>query len=455
MKILVIVAICAVFAAAFLFLVPETVTVMPGSDGANISLSATSSIIVLPPIPEADRPASSSSTVLDGVSSNNDIGPQRQLVNPPNVIKGVYLTGWSGGYAPKVNYLINLAQKTEVNAVVIDIKDYSGYVSYVIDDPLVKGSGADNQVKITQPNALIKKLHDAGIYVIGRITVFQDPVLAKAHPEWALHNASTSKVWSDNHGLAWMDPAAKPVWDYDVAIAKDALSRGFDEINFDYVRFASDGDLSLIQYPFWDQKTPKHVIIGRFFKYLRDSMPDAKLSADLFGLTTVNHDDLGIGQVIEDAYKYFDAVAPMVYPSHYATGFLGYQNPAKYPYEVIKYSMDHAVQRLEAGEKVEENVSSTSATSTGTITTSVPYRAKLRPWLQDFDLGATYDAAMVKKEMQATYDSLLNFISTPPSMITSTSTLIEAPNSSEAYYGGWLLWDPSNVYTAGALKNTN
>jgi hypothetical protein len=241
----------------------------------------------------------------------------------------------------------------------------------------------------------------------------------------ALQNKATGGVWLDDHKLAWMDPASKEVWAYDADIAKDALSRGFDEINFDYVRFASDGDLNNIGYPFWNEKIPKAEIIKNFFSYLRSEMPVAKLSVDLFGLTTIDRTDLGIGQIIEDAFPYFDYIDPMVYPSHYAPGFLGYQNPALYPYEVIKYSMDHALARLKKYET--DLAESTSSPKTGIA-------AKIRPWLQDFNLGATYDASMIAKENKAVEDSF---------------------SASSSYFGGVMLWSPSNIYTAGVFSPTS
>ena len=139
----------------------------------------------------------------------------------------------------------------------------------------------------------------------------------------------------DKSGLSWIDPAAKESWDYNIDIAKDALNKGFDELNFDYVRFPSDGNLKDMSFPFWDEETPKHLIIRQFFKYLRQELSDAKISIDLFGLSTVSSDDLGVGQVIEDAFEYSDYVCPMVYSSHYAYGFIGFENPAEYPYEVV------------------------------------------------------------------------------------------------------------------------
>jgi hypothetical protein len=322
------------------------------------------------------------------------------------------------------------------------VKDYSGYVSYVTGIPEVRASGAEGELRIIRPNALLKRLHDNGIYVIARVSVFQDPILAHARPELALRHASSGEIWEDRKGLAWMDPASREVWDYNVAIARDAYDRGFDEINFDYIRFASDGDLDAIQYPIWDEVTYKSTVISAFFKYLREELPEAIISADLFGLTTVNRGDLGIGQVIESAYRYFDYVCPMVYPSHYASGFLGFANPAEHPYDVVRYSMDAALWKFERMQEETVPREIKTVTGSGEATSTVVYEpryehisAKLRPWLQDFDLGATYDADKVRMQIQAVDDALAN-------------------GSTTDRYAGWLLWDPSNVYTETALQSS-
>jgi len=428
----------------FLFSGTQEVAVGPSGISSTEANVNTTSAGGLPPLPEATVLNASSTNV--GQYAAVDLSNQPHLINPPSVVKAVYVTAWSAGSKAKINYIVGLIKRTELNAVVIDIKDYSGHISYKTSITEVNDAGASGELRIPAPNALIKQLHDDGIYVIGRITVFQDPILAKAHPEWALKNRITGKTWVDRKGLAWMDPAAKPVWDYNLSIAKDALARGFDEVNFDYIRFASDGDLSQISYPYWDGKTPYHKVIAGFFKYLRENLPDYKISIDLFGLSTINTDDLGIGQVIEDAYKYFDFVCPMVYPSHYAAGFIGYQNPAEHPYEVIKYSLEHALNRVIALSKIE--TATTAATSSGPTPSvlgtadqvlpsspTVPV-SKIRPWLQDFDLGAIYDASMVRKEIQAVGD-----------------VLGSATSSDE--FVGWLLWDPANTYTEGALQTSN
>ncbi len=350
---------------------------------------------------------------------NGDIENQKPLPNPPEVIKAVYATGWTAGGVQGLNRMIELIKSTELNAIIIDIKDYSGQMSYRTDIPQVEEYGKDRELKILRPNAMIKKLHDNGIYVIARQTIFQDPILAAARPDLALMSAATGKQWRDNLKVMWMDPAGKETWDYNIAIAKDASARGFDEINFDYIRFASDGKLNDIKYPFWDEKTLKRYIIRDFWKYLRQSLPDAKISADLFGLVTLNYGDVGIGQNIDDAFHYFDAIAPMVYPSHYQKGFDGYANPADHPYAIVYKSM------LEANERLKHYIiNAENSTSTERYLVKKP---QLRPWLQDFNLGATYTADMVKAQINATYAAATG---TP---------------------AGWMLWDPRNIYTKGAL----
>ena len=367
-----------------------------------------------------------------------DIENQKPLANPPEIIKAIYLTSWSAGNSVKIKYLIDLAKTTEINAVVIDIKDYSGYVAYDTQVPEVEKYNA-KEIRIPLINRLIKQLHDEGIYVIARITIFQDPRLSQARPDLTIKSKKTGNSWLDNKKLNWIDPAAKEAWNYDIAIAKEAASRGFDELNFDYIRFPSDGDLNDMDFAFWDKKTPKSLVLRNFFKTLRQELAGTKISADLFGLATVNQDDLGIGQIIEDAFEYFDFVSPMVYPSHYASGFLGYKNPALYPYEVVKYSLDSGIKRLINYGRLQTATSTASSTIASSTVTSFTINqlvadhpiitAKLRPWLQDFNLGADYTAAMVKKEIQAVRDSLGD------------------------NFSGWMLWNPSNIYTKGAFES--
>lgn len=320
----------------------------------------------------------------------------------PDPLKAVYLTSYAAGNERFRNMLFNLIDNTEVNAVVIDIKDYTGRISFPVSDPYLisVGSAID---RISDIKEFIASLHEKDVYVIGRISSFQDSYLINIKPEWAVKDGE-GKIWQDYKGIKWLDPGAKPVWDYLVAVGREAYSVGFDELNFDYIRYPSDGDMANISYS-WSDGRNRREVMRSFFLYLREQFATTSipLSADLFGLTTSSNDDLGIGQNLVDALTYFDYVSPMVYPSHFAPGFIGLDKPAKYPYEVIKYSMGQAV--------IKANSASLDPN-------------KIRPWLQAFNLGATYSPAMVRAQMQATYDAGLT---------------------------SWMLWNAGSVYDAGAL----
>lgn len=391
-------------------------------------------------VPEAEQIAQ---TVPD-IDPEGAVVTQDPLRDPPVEINAIYATAWTAGSPARRAELISLAERTAVNAVVIDIKDYSGHVLYDTEVRDVYTYDA-REPRIRDINSVIKQFHDAGIYVIGRLTVFQDPVLAEAKPEWAVQDKRTNSSWKDNKGLSWIDPANRDAWDYNIAIAKEAATRGIDEINFDYIRFPSDGVLSAMEFPFYDASIEgKSDVIARFFAYVNKEMGDVRISADLFGLATLNQGDLGIGQVIEDAYRNFDYVAPMVYPSHYADGFLGYANPADHPYEIVEDSMRVAFERL------------------FTIRDTGRYNrlGKLRPWLQDFDLGADYDAQKVADQIRATEDAFCNayynvYMKDAESTTTSSSQAVcDTFFASEyhTYANGWMMWSPSNVYTEEGLR---
>lgn len=334
--------------------------------------------------------------------------PALPLKTPPEVVKAVYATGWSAGSRTRLDYLKRLIKDTEANAIVIDLKDYAGAISYRTGDPRISMYGGE-ETRIRDIRKLVEELHAEDVYVIGRITVFQDPVLAAKRPDIAVKD-DEGNLWSDNKKLYWVDPSAKDVWDYNINLARNAFGAGFDEINFDYIRFPSDGNLAKIAYPASDLSVKtKSEIIKSFFRYLREALPGKVISADLFGLVTVNKDDLGIGQLLENTFPYFDYIAPMTYPSHYAAGFIGYASPAEYPYEVVKYSMDSAEARLRVARSANPDI-----------------KAKFRPWIQDFDLGAVYNAAEVKAQIRA---------------------------AEEAGSVGWMIWSPQNVYTKEAILN--
>ena len=332
-------------------------------------------------------------------------------IETPEQVKGIYMTSWVAGTKSIRKGLVRLMEETEINSVVIDIKDYTGKIAFKVqDENLLKYDAVEN--RIPDIKEFIEYLHSKDIYVIGRVSVFQDPQFVKKGPDLAVKRSEGGGVWKDYKGISWLDVGSIEVWDYVVALAKESYGIGFDEINFDYIRFPSDGNMNEIYYPIseervmMDPETGKAKVLQEFFVYLSNKLKGTGviLSADLFGMVTTNSDDLNIGQVLEYALPFFDYICPMVYPSHYPNGFIGLSNPAAYPYEVIKYSMDKAVEKV-------RNASSTID--------------KLRPWLQDFDLGADYDALKVRAQIQATYDSGLD---------------------------SWLLWSASNRYTKGALE---
>lgn len=317
------------------------------------------------------------------------------------VVKALYLTAYSAGSPKKLNEIIALIDRTELNAVVIDIKDYSGFVLYDSDVPFVDELGFE-KVQMRDVRGVLQTLHDHGIFAIARQTVFQDPVLAERKSEWAI-KMKDGRLWRDYKGLSWVDPTRQEVWDYNMAIAKEAIRLGFDEINFDYVRFPSDGNLSSVA--FVTNGRAKHEVMRDFFRFVGETLGQRRawISIDVFGLTMERGgaDDLNIGQRIEDATDAVDYIAPMMYPSHYPARYLGFLNPAEHPGEVVAHGMELGLPKF------------------------VGARARVRPWLQAFSLGAVYDAAKIRAQIDA----------------------VEAVSPD-----GWMLWNAANRYTDAGLK---
>lgn len=358
-------------------------------------------LFILPFVLERSYSADNLSSTISSAATTS--APVFSIIHmpTPEPMKAIYMTACVAATPTWRTDLKNFVDSTELNTIMIDVKDYSGTVSFK--------PGADCYVK--DMREFIAELHKKDIYVIGRITVFQDPNYAKEHPELAVQSKSGG-VWHDKKGLAFIDVGAKPYWDHVIELAKESYALGFDEINFDYIRYPSDGDMKDANYTWTVGTSTKADMVESFFSYLHDHLlgTGMKTSADLFGLVTVAADDLGIGQVLVRALPYFDYVYPMTYPSHYAMNTGGFGNPATHPYEIIKYSMTSAVAREQ-----EWNLARGLATSTP---------SKLRPWIQDFDLGANYGVPELQAQIQATYDSGLT---------------------------SWLVWDAGNHYTRDAF----
>jgi len=354
--------------------------------------------------------------------------PPTLHVPTPAPLKAIYMSQCVVGTPSFRDDLVQFVEETELNAVVIDIKDYSGKISFQTDNKLLKDS-VSAACGATDMRTFVKSLHEKGIYVIGRITVFQDPYYTSVHPELAVQSTKGG-VWKDNKGLAFVDVGAEAFWDYIVELGKISYELGFDELNFDYVRYPSDGPMSEALYTH-SGATSKPEMLEDFFKYITEHLRDPLLyagqapvlSVDLFGMTTTNEDDLNIGQVLERALPYFDGVYPMVYPSHYPKTFHGYADPNEHPYDIVRYAMDTAILRVFASTT---SVAGLAHERIGTSTPAVYEKPvydkdKIRPWLQSFDYPRYYSPPMVEAQIKATYDSGLD---------------------------SWLFWDAANRYNS-------
>ncbi len=301
----------------------------------------------------------------------------------PPAVKGVYATGWIAGSSKWFPRLVEFIDQTDINSLVVDVKDDTGTLSYVSKVPLVNAIGA-SEPKIGDPRAMLATLRQHRIFPIARIVVFKDPFLARQKPEWAVKDTAGG-LWSDRKGLHWVDPNNQEYWDYIVAIAAEAIDLGFQEIQFDYVRFTSDGEIKRCVYPYSNGQL-KQDVIRDFLSYARAKLRpyNVPVSADIFGLTTSVEDDQGIGQLYEKIIANVDVVCPMVYPSHYGPGSFGLGNPNFHPYETVFRAVSDARKRLEkAGNQA----------------------TALRPWLQDFNLGASYGRAEIQKQIKAVEDA--------------------------------------------------
>lgn len=373
----------------------------------------------------------------------------------PLQVKNIYMTSCVAGTPTFRQDLVELMLATEINSVIIDVKDYSGTISFPPESEAWQPAWQNARCGTRDMRQLIEMLHDNGIFVIARITVFQDPFYTKVRPDLAVKKADGVTVWRDNKGLSFIDVAAKDYWDHIIELAVDSYNLGFDELNFDYVRYPSDGPMSDISFPHsqaGQYGADKPANLEAFFAYLHKTLSDPErfnsyhhtntgratatpwLSADLFGMTTTNTDDLSIGQSIERAAPYFDFIAPMVYPSHYPNNYLGLGDPNDHPYKIVRHAMQSGVDRMQASTTVVAGFTHTplivtnasgTAIATGKFKKPVYPASKLRTWIQDFDYGGDYDAADVRAQIQASYD---------------------------AGVMGWMIWAPSNRYTKAALK---
>lgn len=329
-------------------------------------------------------------TVLTSLKNMDVIIPS--YVDQPENVKAIYMTSWVAGTDKLRRDLIDFVSKSNINSVVLDIKDTSGKVAFDIDNKyLRKIDPFDDRIK--EISVVIDELHHKNIYVIGRISVFQDDFATEAWPNKVIREID-GNIWLDKNGNSWMDPASYEIWEYNTILAKEAFELGFDEINFDYVRFPEEWGIEEVVYPVskerFQQKDTKDTILEDFLVYTSQEIDSNKnisvsfAKEDMDGLMTI-------------AGKYIDTLSPVVYPSSFEKGYLGYDNPSLYPYEVIYETMQAVTEKVD--------------------------KEKLRPWLQDFNLGSRYTEVEIMDQQSALNDVGVS---------------------------SWMMWDPSNRYTKNA-----
>ena len=328
--------------------------------------------------------------------------PQEIKLIPFNP-KALYLSFFGIGDRSLRESAIKLLQETELNTLAIDVKGDRGMIPYKSAIPLAAEVGAQKTITVREMAPLMKSLKAKGIYTIARIVVFKDNPLALTRPDLAV-KTSAGEIWRDRENLAWVDPFKKEVWDYDINIAVEAAQYGFDEIQFDYVRFP---DASGLQFSMSNTEESRVRAISGFLMEARRRLTpyNVFVSADIFGYVCWNLNDTKIGQRLEDLAVHLDYICPMLYPSGFQYGIPGYRNPVANPYEIVYLSLKRAQER-----------------------TNLPSH-RFRPWLQAFRDYAFDRRFFNDREIMGEVKAAEGFGS-----------------------HGWMLWNPRNAYSSAGLK---
>ncbi len=284
--------------------------------------------------------ANRSSEVMQMLGAQDSLLAQGQAFRAGRPkVKGIYVTGAMAGTANMDN-LIDLVDRTELNALVIDVKNDEGYVVCDMDAPLVSEVGSVRRY-VKDMLELIRKCKEKGIYLIARIVAFKDPVLAEAKPEWSLHNADGT-IFRDKSGLAWVNPYEEQVWAYLLQVAQGAVVMGFDEIQFDYVRFSTDSGMKQVDFGPKAALRSREEAIEAFVAYASDALHQmgAAVSADVYGVVIDSRTDQQIvGQNYVNLAAHLDYLSPMVYPSHYGPYNYNIPIPDAQPYDTVLAAM--------------------------------------------------------------------------------------------------------------------
>ena len=373
------------------------------SDGTSVTVTGADGIFQLgfdDPDPGAEMRISASG-FHDWAGPMSELGSRSGIVLETQPINAIYMNPNMSGTDEDIDRFIDIINTTSANAVVIDIKEeiiyYDSQVELFVDAGTVR--------PIMDLAEVLQKFKDHGIYTIARLVVFKDGLVAQANPDMAVLNNVTGDLWRDDNGVAWVNPMVHALWDANAELAVEAAGYGFDEIQYDYVRFPTDGDFTTMDFGLENTRETREKSIEGFLALAREQLlpTGAKQSADVFGYTLLVDDDLGIGQNFPEIAKHVDYISPMIYPSHWPNGSLAVDgHPNDFPYETIEISM------RKAGEKLDGDM------------------LRVRPWLQDFS-----------------YFDLM------PYGDDEVRAQIEATEASGA--SGWMLWDPNNRYHPGGL----
>ncbi len=343
------------------------------------------------------------------VDENNPALPGREAVK----VRGIYISGPMAGSTELFQNILDSAAGTEINTVVIDFKDDQGRITCPVDSPVASEIGACRPY-VQDMKGLVASLKERGLYVIARVVAFRDPWLAEKKPEWSLHLADGS-LYRDRQGMAWVDPYRKEVWDYLVEVGTEAKEAGFDEVQFDYIRFSTEGTMRDVVF---DEAVTggrsKTDVITEFVKYAYENLASQGLfvSADVFGtIIGSDIDAQAVGQVYTEMAKHLDYICPMIYPSHYGPGNFGLEHPDTMPYEAVLEALKKSQAVMDQAAEADGHVSS---------------QAIVRPWLQDFT---------------ASYLGEGNYI---PYGYNEVQRQIQAVK--DAGYDEWMLWSAANRY---------
>jgi len=366
-------------------------------------------------------PSPTPAVLIEDLEETAAVAPSPSPVplGPAVEVRGLYISAWSAGMADGMARFIELCETTEINALVIDVKDDLGKITFLTDTEGISTSCVNI---IPDIGGIVENLKSRGVYTIARVVCFKDPVWSAEHPELAIQNSS-GLPWKDGGGISWLDPYNTGAWDYIAEVALEAAMVGFDEVQLDYVRFPLDGRLGDISYGEAGEDKSKTEVISEFVTYIRELLANegVRLSADVFGIVAISSIDAeDTGQDPGLLLSSADSLCPMIYPSHFANkkqngkgqrinGVL-FEAPDLQPYEVVYNILLELRRHLGDGSG----------------------QAVIRPYLQDFTasyLGAgyyqRYNAQQVRKQIQAVYD---------------------------AGFDEWILWNHSSVYSDGAFE---